>query len=249
MTQILLKSFLKLDDFTDIVVNNIAFQISDEQLTELQNSYEFLSDFSKGKIIYGINTGLGPMSQYKIKETEQVQLQLNLIRSHAVGAGDSLSDASLKAIMLARLNSLLQGKSGINLTCIELLSQMINKNILPFIPEHGSVGASGDLVQLAHLALNMIGEGKVKYKGEWTPCADVFEKEGLQSIRIELREGLALINGTSAMTGIGINNLKEAQSLFNWSIILSSIINEIVESFDDHFSDELNISKKTQRAT
>jgi histidine ammonia-lyase len=244
MTQILLKSFLKLDDFTDIVVNNIAFQISDEQLTELQNSYEFLSDFSKGKIIYGINTGLGPMSQYKIKETEQVQLQLNLIRSHAVGAGDSLSDASLKAIMLARLNSLLQGKSGINLTCIELLSQMINKNILPFIPEHGSVGASGDLVQLAHLALNMIGEGKVKYKGEWTPCADVFEKEGLQSIRIELREGLALINGTSAMTGIGINNLKEAQSLFNWSIILSSIINEIVESFDDHFSDELNISKK-----
>lgn len=98
---------------------------------------------------------------------------------------------------------------------------MINKNILPFIPEHGGVGASGGLAQLAHLALNMIGEGKVKYKEEWNSCADVFEQEGLKPITIKLREGLALINGTSVMTGIGINNLKEAQMLFNWSISLS----------------------------
>lgn len=223
---ILLNSFLKLKDFTDIVINNTPFQISEEQFIGLKDSHDFLSDFSKEKIIYGINTGLGSMSQYKIKESEQVQLQLNLIRSHAVGAGDSLNDASLKAIMLARLNSLLQGKSGINLSCIDLLCQMINKNILPFIPEHGSVCASGDLVQLAHLALNMIGEGKVKYQGEWNSCADVLEKEGLKPIRIELREGLALINGTSVMTGMGINNLKEAQSLFDWSITLSSIHQE-----------------------
>ena len=241
---LLLNSYLKLEDFTDIVINNTAFQISEEQIADVKDSYDFLSNFAKEKIIYGINTGLGSMSQYKIRESEQVQLQLNLIRSHAVGAGESLDDTSLKAIMLARLNSLLQGKSGINLSSIELLCQMINKNILPFIPEHGSVGASGDLVQLAHLALNMIGEGKVKHEGKWSSCADVLKKEGLEPIRIELREGLALINGTSVMTGIGINNLKEAQSLFDWSITLSCMINEIVESFDDHFSDELNFSKK-----
>jgi len=244
MPQIILNSFLKLKDFTDIVVNNAAIQISEERYKKLNESYDFLAEFSKEKIIYGINTGLGSMSQYKIQEKDQVQLQLNLIRSHAVGAGAPLDDYSLKAVMLARLNSFLQGKSGIDLSCVNLLSQMINKNILPFIPEHGSVGASGDLVQLAHLALNMIGEGQVKYEGEWCTCAKVFEKEGLKPIQIKLREGLALINGTSAMTGIGINNLNEAKSLFNWSLTLSCMINEIVESFDDHFSDELNFSKK-----
>ena len=146
--------------------------------------------------------------------------------------------------MLARLNSFLQAKSGIDLSCVDLLTQMINKNILPFIPEHGGVGASGDLVQLAHLALNMIGEGKVKYNGEWNSCSDVFELAGLKPINIKLREGLALINGTYVMTGIGINNLKESKILFNWSISLSCIVNEIVESFDHHFSDELNFSKR-----
>ena len=244
MSHILKNAFLNLNDFTNIIQNNVDIEISEELYIELKKSHDFLSDFSKDKIIYGINTGLGPMAQYKIQKDEQIQLQLNLIRSHAVGAGKTLDDASLKAAMLARLNSFLQSKSGIDLSCIDLLIQMINKNILPFIPEHGGVGASGDLVQLAHLALNMIGEGKVKYLGEWRSCAEVFGKEGLKPISITLREGLALINGTSVMTGMGINNLKEAQMLFNWSISLSCIINEIVESFDDHFSDELNYSKK-----
>lgn len=244
MSYIFKDQFIKLKDFSDIVNNNVKFEISEELYSELKESYDFLTEFSKDKIIYGINTGLGPMAQYRIQKDEQVQLQLNLIRSHAVGAGKPITDKGLKAAMLARLNSLLQAKSGIDLSCIDLLTQMINKNILPFIPEHGGVGASGDLIQLAHLALNMIGEGKVKYKGEWSPCAEVFAKEGLKPIRIKMREGLALINGTSVMTGIGINNLKEAQMLYKWSVTLSCIINEIVESFDDHFSDELNFSKR-----
>jgi histidine ammonia-lyase len=238
-----LKSIIKLEDFVNVIYKNMPVEISSEILFQLEKSFHFLNEFSKGKIIYGINTGLGPMAQYKIQEEDQVQLQLNLIRSHAVGAGKVLDDADLKAAMLVRLNSFLQGKSGIDLSCVQLLSQMINKNILPFIPEHGGVGASGDLVQLAHLALNMIGEGKVKYKGEWLSCNTVYEKEGLQPISIKMREGLAIINGTSVMTGIGINNLIEAQALLNWSVILSCITNEIVESFDDHFSDELNLAK------
>ncbi len=238
-----LKSIIKLEDFVKVIYGNEPVEISSEILFQFEESHHFLTDFSKGKIIYGINTGLGPMAQYKIQEEDQVQLQLNLIRSHAVGAGKVLDDVDLKATMLVRLNSFLQGKSGIDLSCVNLLTQMINKNILPFIPEHGGVGASGDLVQLAHLALNMIGEGKVKYKGEWQPCNTVFEKEGLHPISIKMREGLAIINGTSVMTGIGINNLLEAQSLLNWSICLSCITNEIVESFDDHFSDELNLAK------
>lgn len=237
-------SFLKLKEFSSIINNQSDFSISDEKMNLLKESYNFLCDFSENKIIYGINTGLGPMAQYKIQEDEQVQLQLNLIRSHAVGAGKPLNDATLKAAMLARLNSFMQGKSGIHISCIELLTGMIKKNILPFIPEHGGVGASGDLVQLAHMALNLIGEGKVKYQGEWCSTAEVFNKEGLKPVEIKLREGLAIINGTSVMTGMGINNLNEAQNIFNWSLSLSCIMNEIVESFDDHFSDELNCAKR-----
>jgi len=244
MKYLLKNAFIELKDFNNIIDNNVEIEIAKELYAELEKSHSFLVDFSKDKIIYGINTGLGPMAQYRIQADEQVQLQLNLIRSHAVGAGKTLCDKSLKAAMLARLNSLLQAKSGVDLSCVNLLTQMINKNILPFIPEHGGVGASGDLIQLAHLALNMIGEGKVKYKKEWRSCTEVFEEEGLKPVTIKLREGLALINGTSVMTGIGINNLKEAQSLFNWSISLSCMVNEIVESFDDHFSDELNFSKR-----
>ncbi|BAX82433.1 HAL/PAL/TAL family ammonia-lyase [Labilibaculum antarcticum] len=244
MPLLLNNSLLELNDFISIINNDHDFEISEERCEKLKESYNFLFDFSKDKIIYGINTGLGPMAQYKIQKDEQVQLQLNLIRSHAVGAGNPLDDATLKAAMLARLNSFLQGKSGVHYSCIELLSQMIKKNILPFIPEHGGVGASGDLVQLAHLGLNLIGEGKVKYQGEWCSTEEVFKKEELQTIQIKLREGLAIINGTSVMTGMGINNLQEAKNLFNWSLSLSCIMNEIVESFDDHFSDELNFAKR-----
>jgi len=237
-------SLLSLNDFIDIIINNKKIEISDEKYAKLEESHSFLYNFAQEKIIYGINTGLGPIAQYKIEKHEQVQLQLNLIRSHAVGAGKPLDDYSLKGAMLARLNSFLQAKSGVHLSCIDMLCTLINKNILPFIPEHGSVGASGDLVQLAHLALNMIGEGKVKYNGEWTKTCEVFEKENIEPINIELREGLAMINGTSVMVGLGINNLNEAQQLFNWSLSLSCIMNEIVESFDDHFSDELNFAKR-----
>lgn len=244
MKHIVKNDIMKLKDFTDIVIHNKELEISHDKYTKLNESYKFLSDFAREKIIYGINTGLGPMAQYKIEKNEQEQLQLNLIRSHAVGAGIVLDDYTLKGAMLARLNSFLQEKSGVHHTCIDMLCTMINRNILPFIPEHGSVGASGDLVQLAHLALNMIGEGKVKYKGKWKPTAEVFEKENIEPIKIKLREGLAMINGTSVMVSLGLNNLHQAEQLFNWSLSLSCIMNEIVESFDDHFSDELNFAKR-----
>lgn len=112
MSHILKNSFLELKDFANIVHNNVYLEISEELYTELKKSHDFLSDFSKDKIIYGINTGLGPMAQYKIQPEEQIQLQFNLIRSHAVGAGKTLDDASLKAAMLARLNSFFTSEIG-----------------------------------------------------------------------------------------------------------------------------------------
>src|SRR5690606_5185989 len=119
---------------------------------------------------------------------------------HASGTGNPIPPIYVKAAMLARLNTLSLGNSGVHPSVIELMAALINKGITPVIYEHGGVGASGDLVQLSHLALTLIGEGEVIYKGDRASTQEVFKKEGLQPITIALREGLALINGTSVMT-------------------------------------------------
>jgi histidine ammonia-lyase len=183
------------------------------------------------------------MAQFKINNNRELELQYNLIRSHAAGCGSPLPDIYAKATMLARLNTLVQAKSGIHQEVVELLKEMINRDINPYIPEHGGVGASGDLVQLAHVALNLIGEGEVSYKGALRLTAEVLKEEGLTPIHMHIREGLGLINGTSAMTGIGMINAIHAHNLLDWSTLASSMITEIVESYDDHFSDGLNRAK------
>ena len=151
-----------------------------------------------------------------------------------------------KAVVIARLNSLMQGYSGIHTGLVELIRDLINKNITPCIYEHGGVGASGDLIQLAHLGLSLLGEGKVWYEGQVQPAAEVFKKCGVKPLAIHIREGLAILNGTSAMTGIGLANIIFAKKLLHWSVILSAMTNEIVEAYDDHFSKELNMVKHHQ---
>ena len=228
------------DDFYKILFLDEKIALDPKAVSRVRANYQFLKEFAKGKVIYGINTGLGPMAQYKISEHQEVELQYNLIRSHCSGCGTPLAPIYAKATMLARLNTFMQARSGIHVEVIELLRELINRNITPFIPEHGGVGASGDLIQLAHLALNLIGEGEMMYNGWFTPTKQVFKAEGLKPIKMHIREGLALINGTSAMTGIGMTNIVHAKNLLDWSVLASSMINEIVESYDDHFSDELN---------
>ena len=228
------------DDFSRILFSDEKIGLAPEAVAKVEANYQFLKEFARGKVIYGINTGLGPMAQYKINGKSGVQLQYNLIRSHSAGCGSPLPEIYARATMLARLNTFMQAKSGIHPEVIELLKELINRNINPYIPEHGGVGASGDLVQLAHLALNLIGEGEIWYKGKLCPSADVFLTENLTPVRMHIREGLSLINGTSAMTGIGMINILHARNLLDWSVLASSMINEIVESYDDHFSDGLN---------
>lgn len=228
----------------EAILQGEKIAISDEAVNAVRESHEFLIDFSKDKVIYGINTGLGPMAQYKVEDGKQADLQYNLIRSHSAGAGNKLPNTYVKAAMVSRLRSIIQGISGIHPSSVVLLAELINRDIYPFIPEHGGVGASGDLVQLAHLALILIGEGQVTYKDELRPTAEVFKEEGLKPIKVVLREGLSLINGTSVMTGIGLVSLLKAKNLLNWSLVSSALMNEIAESFDDHYSTELNSAKK-----
>jgi histidine ammonia-lyase len=146
--------------------------------------------------------------------------------------------------MVARLNSLMQAYSGVHTDVVDLLTKLINSDVTPCIYEHGGVGASGDLVQLAHLALVLIGEGEVIYENEVHPTTKIFTKLKIDPLTIHMREGLAILNGTSAMTGVGMVNIIQAQKLLEWSVMLSAMINEIVEAFDDHYSYELNIVKQ-----
>ena len=150
------------------------------------------------------------MAQYRIEEEDQLALQYNIIRSHSSGMGAYFSPEVVKSAILCRLNTLSLGRSGVHPSLIYLMKELINRDITPLIFQHGSVGASGDLVQLAHLALVLIGEGEVFYKGERRPTQEVFKEEGLDPLKIHLREGIALMNGTSVMTGIALVNIHYA---------------------------------------
>ena len=234
---------LSLINFSDIVFKADQITLNPVAVEKVDASFQFLKHFSTGKLIYGINTGFGPMAQYKISDENRLQLQYNLIRSHSSGMGNTLSPLLGRAVLLARLNSLMQAHSGIHTSLVELLAAFINHDIVPRIYEHGGVGASGDLVQLAHLGLNLIGEGKVWYESAWQDTAVVLKKAGLKPLEVHIREGLSVINGTSAMTGIGLVNIFLAKKLLAWSVMFSSMTNEIVEAYDDHYSKELNIVK------
>ncbi len=228
------------DDFSRLLYSGEQVQLSAGALEKVGLSYAFLKDYSKDKVIYGINTGLGPMAQYKITDSDQQQLQYNLIRSHSSGTGDPFTEDLSRATMLARLSGLMIGASGIHREAVELIALLLNKKISSCIFERGGVGASGDLVQLAHLALNLIGEGEVLQNGKLQSAKTVFQNENIKPLTIHLREGLALMNGTSAMTGVGMVNIIHAKKLLSIAVMLSSITNELMKAFDDHFSVELN---------
>ncbi|MGZ3946350.1 MAG: HAL/PAL/TAL family ammonia-lyase [Mucilaginibacter sp.] len=234
---------LSLDDFAELVFKHKEAALDVVALKKVNTSFEFLKKFSSNKLIYGINTGFGPMAQYKVSEENILQLQYNLIRSHSSGSGKLIPAQLSKALMVARLNSFMLGYSGVHPDTVELLRAMINHDISPCIYEHGGVGASGDLIQLAHLGLALIGEGEVWFEGKVYPAIEIFNRFNLKPLKIHIREGLAVINGTSAMTGIGLINIVQAKKLLNWAVLFSAMINEAVQAFDDHYSHELNIVK------
>lgn len=235
---------LILNDFYKLLFSDEGLEIAPKSMERVEKSFLFLEKFSSEKVIYGINTGFGPMAQYAIEKENQIQLQYNLICSHAAGAGNSIPALDIKAAIIVLLNNFLQGYSGVHSELVKLLNSFINKGLIPFVPEHGGVGASGDLVQLAHIALNLIGKGEIFYNNNLVDASAVFQSENLNPLEIRIREGLSLMNGTSVMTGISIVNVIRAKRLLNWAIVASALINEIVKSFDDYFSAELNEVKQ-----
>ena len=161
------------------------------------------SILAAGQTVYGVNTGFGKLSDVRIPDGSLAQLQTNLVRSHAGGVGQPLSEGESRAMLLLRANVLAKGFSGCRPQLVELLVALLNAGVHPVIPEKGSVGASGDLAPLAHLALVVIGEGEAFFKGERIPGAEALRRAGLQPLVLAAKEGLALLNGTQAMTAVG----------------------------------------------
>lgn len=237
---------LQLQDVRSIVEDNQQISINEEVRRNIEDCFSFLDAFSKDKVIYGINTGFGPMAQWRIDDDHLKELQYNIIRSHSTGAGEPLPEKCVRAAMLARLMTFMQAHSGVNIQTCELLVEFLNRGIYPVIPQHGSVGASGDLVQLAHIALALIGEGEVFYQGVRRNTAEVFAELGIKPLQMYVREGLAVTNGTAVMTGIGFVNLLNAKRLVDWSLKASVMMNEIASSYDDLMSEVLNGVKQHQ---
>jgi histidine ammonia-lyase len=170
----------------------------------------------QGKIIYGLNTGFGKLADIRIAADELEHLQVNLVRSHASGVGNALTEAETRALMLLRANVLATGHSGCRPVLVEMLLQMLTRGVVPRIPEKGSVGASGDLAPLAHVALAMMGEGRCLYRGNWLPSAEALRAADIAPVRLAAKEGLALLNGTQATVAVGHLHSFAPSALPNW---------------------------------
>ncbi|WP_210366812.1 histidine ammonia-lyase [Bacillus sp. REN3] len=227
---------LTLEQIKRICYQEEAVAISPESMRKVAESRAAVEKIvSEKRTIYGINTGFGKFSDVIINEDDVNALQLNLIRSHACGVGDPFPEEVSRAMVLLRLNALIKGFSGIRPVIAERLLDLLNLGIHPVVPQQGSLGASGDLAPLSHLALVLLGEGKVFYKGEICPTEKAFKELGIKPVVLQAKEGLALINGTQAMTAMGVVNWIEASDLAYQSEWISALTMEGLEGIMDAF--------------
>lgn len=231
---------LTIEQMKLILYKNKRVTIAKESLEKVKTSRRAVENVARGNMsVYGINTGFGKFSNVTIAKKDVEKLQLNLIRSHACGVGEYFSPLVAKAMIVLRLNALVKGYSGVRVELVELLATLINNDIVPAIPEQGSLGASGDLAPLAHLALVVIGEGKVFTKdGKVKEAKDVLKEHGIQPLSLQAKEGLALINGTQTMTALGVINYIEAEKLAYDSEWIASMAFEALNGVIDAFFPE-----------
>jgi histidine ammonia-lyase len=208
---------LTLEDLVQAARNPATeITLSPEAIPGIQRAADAVAKFvNEGRIAYGITTGFGAFKDRLIPPKDVEKLQENIILSHAVGTGPELPAEVVRAMMIIRANTLAKGHSGIRLETLQLMLSLLNKNILPIIPSRGSLGASGDLAPLAHMALPLIGQGEVRFQGKVRPASDVLQENGLKPVRLTAKEGLALTNGTTLMTAIGALQVYDAEIALN----------------------------------
>jgi histidine ammonia-lyase len=195
---------ISLAQLNAVAFGNEQVELTDSARDRIRKSRAVVEKIlEQGQVIYGISTGFGKLSDVKIEPEELHKLQLNLVRSHACGIGKPLAIPEVRAMIFLRANVLVLGFSGVRLEIVEFLCQILNRGVYPVIPEKGSVGASGDLAPLAHLALALIGEGESFFENERLASLDALSRAGMNPIALEAKDGLALLNGTQAMHSVG----------------------------------------------
>ena len=205
---------LTLEDVRNVSLYNQRVELSASAEKKILRAREYLlSEIKKGHTLYGVNTGFGLLSNVRIPNEDIETLQYNLLRSHAVGVGSYLSDPEVRGMLLLRANALAIGNSGVSLELVQHIVTLLNRGVCPLVPLQGSVGASGDLAPLSHLALVLIGEGKARVKGKVMSGSKALKAVSMKPIKLGAKEGLALINGTQFMTAIGVLALLEAEHL------------------------------------
>jgi histidine ammonia-lyase len=196
-----------------------------------------------GRTVYGVNTGFGKLSDVSIQSSELRELQLNLVRSHACGLGQPLSEPEARAMLLLRANVLAAGFSGARPDVLEKLIELLAGGVTPVIPEKGSVGASGDLAPLAHLALTVIGEGDSFYQGERMPSASALQRANISPLQLEVKEGLSLLNGTQAMCAVGGLALHRAERLVRLADVAGAMTLEALRGTPVAFDERIQTAR------
>jgi histidine ammonia-lyase len=229
---------LTIEDIVAVARNNEKVTIPQEVKEKVVRCRQILEELVKEKkIVYGVTTGFGALGSLIITPEDVKELQANLIRSHSAGVGEPLKRDLTRALMLLRANTLAKGNSGVRMDTLETLVQMINKKVHPIIPEKGSVGASGDLAPLSHMALVIIGEGEAEYDGKRMSGKQAMKLTGIKPIVLDFKEGIALNNGTQMMTAIGALAVYDAERLIKTAEIAASMsleaLNGVYDAFDE----------------
>lgn len=229
---------LTLEDLVAVCREFKEVELSEEAKKNIIKSRQTVDEFVENEeVVYGITTGFGKFSDVTISKEEIKLLQENLIVSHAVGAGEPFDTEIVRGIMLLRINSLAKGYSGVRIETIQTLVDMLNKRVHPIIPEKGSLGSSGDLAPLSHMVLPMLGLGMAEYEGKIMPGKEAMDKAGIDIIELTSKEGLALINGTQAMTSVGALTVYDALNLLKVADIAAALSfeanNGVVNALDN----------------
>src|SRR6266511_2595971 len=206
---------LRIEDVWAVAFGDADAALSDEARAKMRAARELVERAAHGtrEHTYGINTGFGRFVSRSIPEEQTEELQLRLLRSHACGVGEPYATEIVRAAMLLRANALAKGTSGARIETVELLLECVNRGVLPHVPSRGSVGASGDLAPLAHLALPLVSDGEAWVEGERMPGAEALGRVGLEPIALRAKEGLSLVNGTQFMSAVGALGLQRARRL------------------------------------
>lgn len=235
-------SNLDISSFSKVVLNDEKIEISEESKTLVNKARKYVEEVIESEVpTYGINTGFGKLSVLSIKKSDVSKLQENLIKSHSCGVGEPFSDAVVRGMLLLRINALIKGFSGIRLCVIEKMVEFLNKNLVPVVFCKGSLGASGDLAPLSHMALPLLGLGEVFYKGKRLPAKEGLKLAGIEPLEHLLaKEGLSLINGTQAMTSVAALAIIEGYKLFNLSEHVLGITMEALTGIDEVYFNQIH---------